>query len=57
MTFRYAKRRCMARQGSTLLLPVLTEIVLHWMHFSRGAVFSSPTTCSQSMLPHPGTRC
>lgn len=47
----------MARQRSTLLLPVLTEIVLHWMHFSRGAVFSSPTTCSQSMLPHPGTRC
>lgn len=53
----YAKRRCMARQMSAMLLRVLTGIVSHWMHFSRGAVLSRPVMCGQSMVPLPGVLC
>ena len=53
----YAKRRCIVRQMSAMLLWVLTGMVSHWMHFRRGAVFSRPTTCGQSILPHPGVLC
>lgn len=53
----YSKRRCMARQMSAMLLRVLTGIVSHWMHFSRGAVLSRPAMCGQSMVPLPGVLC